>query len=130
MTPVMDFYQPRQIGKNINHRSLNPTEGYNHPYLVDGEQVELPVATLLGEQSQIKLTFYSDYPTLVFYSGNITGQEMTNFGAPFFKHEALALECQFLPNAINEPLGEKKTGQLLANSKYRQQITYHFSVDD
>jgi len=130
ITPSMDFRQPHRIGDYINHESLISTGGYNHPYICDDRQELRPIASLFGNQSHIQLTLYSDYPTLVFYSGNVASREVTNYQLPYLKHQALALECQFLPNAMNQAFGQKKTGFLPANTNYRQQITLAFSVLD
>ncbi|HKM11238.1 MAG: aldose epimerase family protein [Bacilli bacterium] len=128
VSQVMDFRQLHKVGDYIKNPYLTPTDGYNHPYILNPDEKEVrPVAQLIGDKSHITMTLYSDYPILIFYSGNVASLDITNHHTPFLKHQGLALECQYLPNAMNNAFDQEKTGILPAETNYHQQITYLFS---
>ncbi|MCH3976634.1 MAG: galactose mutarotase [Bacilli bacterium] len=124
----MDFRMGKVIGKDIAEKDLVAISGgYDHPFVIDNpEDSSQPVASLKGDFMQMDI--YSDYPALVFYSGNYPSREKMNVAAVLGRYEALALECQIFPDAMNEPFGQKETGILEADEEFHHQISYRFKL--
>ena len=127
VTPVMDFLRPKRIGDSITARELyGVAQGYDHPYVLNESSLQNPSASLTGSKKDLVLNIYTTYPTIVFYSGNYPTDEDMVMIKRMPKHGALALEPQYLPNAINNSLGQEKTGLLKAGSLYQESIIYEF----
>jgi len=126
---VMDFSQGRKIGTHIAASNFSCiTRGYDHPYILDNPSLLIPSAQLTSSNKDLSLNIYSTYPCLVFYSGNYPTSEAMTLTKKMQKHGALALEPQYLPNAINNPFGQTKTGFLKAGSLYQETIIYEFVI--
>ena len=124
---IMDFRVFKKIGTHLNDSSLiNISGGYDHPYVFSQVNPKVPQVILKSSSEDLILNIYTSYPTVVFYSGNYPTDEIMNTGKALNKHEALALEPQYLPNAINSPLGQEKTGLYQAGHHYTETITYEF----
>lgn len=120
---VMDFRAPKKIGAHVHTRRLvDVAGGYDHPFLLNNEQGKV-IASLSNDDFQVNI--YTSYPTLVFYSGNYLPDVEIESGE-VNQYEMVALEPQFLPNAINKPLGQKQTGLLKADEKYSEYISFEF----
>jgi len=127
---VMDFTHGKPVINNLRDPRLQEVAGgYDHPFILDERPVDIPAASLHSEGGDVQLNIYTTYPVLVFYSGNHPLDEMMNHGQKAYKYDALALEAQYLPNAINDPLGQKKTGLLRSGETYDETIIYEFIVD-
>jgi len=124
---TMDFRESKLIKKNIEDDHMQKiSKGYDHPYILDNSSLDKPSAILVSSDKDLTLNIYTTYPVLVFYSGNYPTSEEMNFVSHMVKYQALALEPQYLPNAINESLGQTKTGLLTAGSSYQETIIYEF----
>ncbi len=126
---VMDFSQDRIIGEHISSKNFSSfTRGYDHPYILENPSLLVPSVRLTSSKKDLSLNIYTTYPCLVFYSGNYPTSKTTTLVTKMKKHGALALEPQYLPNAINNPLGQTKTGFIKAGSLYRETIVYEFII--
>lgn len=124
-----DFRKGRLIGDGIKNNELMTTAGgYDHPFILNNNHGVHPAAILTSSNGDIRLRMYTTYPVVVFYSGNYPTPEIMNTGRVLNKYEALALEPQFLPDAINNAFEQKKTGLLRAGEKYYETIEYCFDV--
>ncbi|MDD4303827.1 MAG: galactose mutarotase [Bacilli bacterium] len=129
VTPVMDFLRPKRIGDSITARELSGVaQGYDHPYILNESNLQNSSASLTSSNNDLSLNMYTTYPCLVFYSGNYPTNENMIPTKRMPKHGALALEPQYLPNAINNPFGQEKTGLLKAGSLYQESIIYEFII--
>lgn len=127
VTSIMDFSKAKSIGKDIlAHELLETAGGYDHPYILDGKSAIHRAAILASSTDDIALRVSTSYPVLVFYSGNYPTDEIMNTGKRLAKYEALALEPQYLPDAINNAYGQTKTGLLKAGQRYHETIDYEF----
>ena len=126
---TMDFSKAKLIGKDILAPELLDTAGgYDHPYILDAQSSIHPAAFLTSSTGDVALHISTSYPVLVFYSGNYPTNELMNTGIKLAKYAALALEPQFLPDAINKAYGQTKTGLLKAGQTYHEVIDYEFVV--
>ena len=94
-----DFRNLKEIGKNIGEpfEQLIKGSGYDHHFIVEGEGLR-HFAKLQGDS--LELNVYSTMPGLQVYSANFLEE-------PFNPNDAICLETQYVPNAINSKLFEK-----------------------
>ncbi|WP_400243588.1 aldose epimerase family protein [Niallia sp. JL1B1071] len=80
--------------------SIKEQNGLNHPFLLEKdsrEQIEL-----MEPKSGRFLKIYTDCPAVVIYTGNhFSEKDSLIYKSGIQKHGGIALECQHLPDAIN-----------------------------
>ncbi|MFC3927182.1 aldose epimerase family protein [Streptococcus caprae] len=85
--------------------AIEATGGIDDTFLVNSRADE-PIAVLLDEASGDQVSIFSDRNALVVYSLNFPDDQAyfnRDHGKPGTKHEGVALEAQFPPDAINHP---------------------------
>ncbi|WP_432561290.1 aldose epimerase family protein [Kineococcus sp. SYSU DK003] len=102
-----DFSGPTRLGDRL--RDADPqllvAGGYDHCMVLDAPGTLREVATVTGPRSGRTVTVRTDLPGLQFYSGNfLDGSWRTLEGRPVRQGDALCLETQLLPDAVNQPL--------------------------
>ena len=126
-----DFRQFHTIGSRINedNQQLKNGKGYDMNFVLDSSknQKEGLAAILIGDQSGIEMSVYTDQPGIQFYSGNFMARKNTfNDGSKDNYRTAFALETQHFPDSPNEisfPSTVLKPGET-----YHTKSTYIFSV--
>ena len=103
-----DFRSPTRVGDRLREadEQLLLAGGYDHCMLLDGgtSTAVRRVATLTGPRSGRRLDLLTDRPGLQLYSGNfLDGTWRTAAGRPVRQGDALCLETQGLPDAVNQP---------------------------
>ena len=101
-----DFTAAKEIGHDINsgYPQLVITNGYDHNFIVNGEQDTLrPVARVFCEDSRICMEQWSTLPGVQFYTGNFLLVRKAKGGTAYGKNEGFCLEPQYYPNFINCP---------------------------
>jgi len=103
-----DFRTPRRIGASL--RDADPqlllAGGYDHDWVLDdcGPGRFATAAVLTSARSGRTLTVATDRPGVQFYTGNfLTGSARTPQGRPVRQGDALCLETQAHPDAVNQP---------------------------
>lgn len=125
----MDFTEAKEVGRDINadFAPLRYGKGYDHCLLIDGfDGVTLrPVATLTGKSGRT-LTVESTFPGVQLYTANwLTGGTPTGrSGHDYNDYDAVALECQMLPDSPNRP--EFPDSILRPGGEWRHTIIYSF----
>ena len=125
VNPIMDFTKGHEIGKYIedpylqNHTSF----GYDH-FFVKTKEEDSFAAKLENKKEGISLTIHTSYPAVVVYTDNYpTKMEYENCKHEK-KYQAIALECQYIPNGINMENVDKAL--LKPNEQYKEYISYTF----
>jgi aldose 1-epimerase len=124
-----DFTSPKTIGKDLKEAGGKPT-GFDLNYVVNGPASELRlVAKLKDPKSGRVLTLWADQPGVQVYSGNfLNGSVKGKGGATYAQYDALCLESQKFPNAINVPAW-KDSVVLKPGQTYRHTMVHAFSVE-
>lgn len=132
LTPVadspFDFLNFHLIGERIDdsNEQLHIGSGYDHNYIINGEGMRL-AAELIGDQSKIKMDIYTDMDGIQLYTGNfIEGAPRGKGGASYQNRDAVCLETQFLPNAVNCPAFPSPV--LRAGEIYHRHTAYRFKT--
>ena len=91
-----DFRAPRRLGDAMAqpHPQLAMASGVDHNFVLD--QGAAPALRLTSPESRITLEIETDQPGIQLY----TGQKMR---PPWVPHQALAIEPQGFPDAVNHP---------------------------
>lgn len=124
-----DFTIPTTIGKRINadNEQLRFGTGYDHNYVLNSRDSNIPVAKATGNKSGIQMEVYTHEPGLQFYTGNfMPGINVIRGGQKDDKRTAFAMETQHFPDAPNQPAFDStilKPGQI-----YKTKTIYKFSV--
>ncbi|WP_316767181.1 aldose epimerase family protein [Pedobacter frigiditerrae] len=124
-----DFNNPETIGKRIgdNNAQLRNGKGYDHNFVLNGDQKGKQAARVVGDKSGIVMEIYTDEPGLQFYSGNfMEGKNTFKNGSTDEFRTAFCLETQHFPDSPNQenfPSTELKPGD-----RYFTVSTYKFSV--
>ncbi|HDQ45489.1 MAG TPA: galactose mutarotase, partial [bacterium] len=129
-TPL-DFRSPFRIGERIeaDDPQIRFGFGYDHNWVVDGEQGTLrPAARLSDPVSGRVLTVRTTQPGIQFYSGNfldgsITGKDGTVYG----HRHGLCLETQHYPDSPNRPAFPSTV--LRPGETYHEITIYAFSAE-
>lgn len=104
-TPL-DFTQPERIGKGISadHPQIKIGFGYDHNYVLNPHDMQMPVAVVTGDLSGIKMEVFTDQPGMQFYTGNYLSEVNTLRGGIKAKpRTGFALETQHFPDSPNQP---------------------------
>ena len=123
-----DFREPKIIGKDIDSYDiqLSNGSGYDHNYVLDGNDRINPAAKLACAESGIVMTMSTTKPCVQFYSGNALSGAMGKSGI-YSKRTGLCLEAQYRPNALYAT--EDNQSQLLKkNQRYNHKTIYHFDT--
>jgi aldose 1-epimerase len=132
--PVMgtpfDFTAPSPIGGRIDEKNeqLENGNGYDHNYVLDSHDSSVSVATVVGDQTHIKMEVFTDQPGLQFYTGNfmpskniMKGSHKDDFRTAF------CMETQHFPDSPNHP---SYPSTLLKPGEVFQSFSmYRFSID-
>lgn len=126
----MDFTKPKAIGKDmkIDFRPLQIAKGYDHCWLVDDyEHKSLKEVAVLSEpESGRELRILSTQVGAQVYTGNWLNDSPTGkHGHRYFDYNAVAIECQGLPDAPNKP--DFPSQLLEMGQEYHQIIVYKFN---
>jgi aldose 1-epimerase len=124
-----DFTTPTRIGERLRDADdqLLTAGGYDHCMVLDEPGSLRPVATVSGPRSGRSLEVRTDLPGLQFYTGNfLDGAWRTLEGRPVRQGDALCLETQLLPDAVNQPLLGDSV--LRPGSEFTTTTEYAFSV--
>ena len=112
-------------GTEFDFRSPRPIKGeYDHCFVFDGYGELRPVCKLYSPASRLGLTISTDLPGMQLYTGTYLDDAAGKGGVPIHKHQAVALETQFLPDSPNHP--NYPSTVLKAGDVFESVSTYEF----
>ena len=126
---VFDFTDFRKIGDHIDddEDQLKLVKGYDHNYVLDHKTGSFDkAAEVKCARSGRKMEVWTDLPGIQFYAGNCISPCKGKNGISYDKRQALALETQYFPNAVNQDGFEKPVFE--AGQKYDTRTEYRFMV--
>lgn len=126
-----DFTHPVAIGARVDtpHQQLKHGGGYDHNFVLRKNKTNgmVHAATVMGDQSGIRMDVYTTEPALQFYGGNFMQSKNTfKNGAKDDFRTAFCLETQHFPDSPNQP--HFPSTILDAGKTYRTTSVYRFSV--
>lgn len=125
VTKIMDFTNGHAIGLYINDPYLqNHTSfGYDH-FFVKTNENEPFAASLYNKDLDIRLTVKTSYPAIVVYTDNYPTKMKYEGVDSEKKYQAIALECQYIPNGIN--MDGVNKALLKPEEEFHEYISYSF----
>lgn len=136
MAPVegtpMDFTTAKTVGRDIKEEfpALKYGKGYDNCWVIDNwhKHTLAHAATLRSDRSGRVLDIYTTQPAVQVYTGNwLTGSPLSKSGKEYHDYDAVAIECQGMPDAPNH---RNFPSQLLGpGEQYRQTIMFDFKTD-
>lgn len=135
MAPVagtpMDFTEAHAIGRDIgaDFPALVYGKGYDNCWVVDGYRPGevKTVAELTDPVSGRCLVIATDQPAAQVYTGNwLTGSPRGKGGYEYHDYDAVAIECQDMPDAPNRP--SFPSTQLYPGENYCRHINFKFGI--
>jgi len=125
-----DFTKPTAIGARINdvNQQLKNGNGYDINYVLamNVSKDLRHAATVVGDQSGIKMDVYTMEPGLQFYTGNfMRGKNTMKGGSKDEFRSAFCLETQHFPDAPNKP--NFPSTVLKPGTVYKSTTLYRFS---
>lgn len=124
---VLDFSKPASLQSRLEQPDpqLDAVGGFDHNLIFAGG--EGPAATLMGEESGIRMDFFTESGAMQLYSGNYLRVSQGKQGAVYGRRSGVCLEPQFYPNSINMP--QFPSPVLKGNVPYHNQTVYRFYAD-
>lgn len=126
-----DFRQTKEVGRDIdaNNVQIHNCGGYDHSFCLNDTDAGLrPVAQLSSAMTGITMRVATTMPGMQVYSANFLTERNGKNGQIYKKHDAICLETQFYPNAINCENFSKPI--LHAGESYHHVTTFSFSTGD
>ena len=138
----MDFRTPHRLGERLREATeqLRYAQGYDHAWLLDGEELLDGEGFLDGEglhraarvtdpASGRVLEIDTDQPSVQFYSGNfLDGSVVGRGGRAYRQGDGLCLETQHLPDSPNRP--EFPSTVLRPGETYATRTAFRFGTTD
>ncbi len=126
-----DFNSAKTIGEMIDadNEQLKFGKGYDHNYILSGKKGNgmLHAATVIGDESGIKMDIFTQEPGMQFYSGNfMAGKNKFKNGSADDFRTAFAMETQHFPDSPNQPSFPSTV--LNPGEKYHTISIYKFST--
>jgi len=124
-----DFRSMKPIHRDIANieEQLQFGQGFDHNFVLRPHTLENSIATVVGDQSGIRMDVFTEEPGLQFYSGNFMKSKNALKGG--HKDEfrtAFALETQHFPDSPNQP--QFPSTLLKPGEEYHTETIYAFSV--
>ncbi len=98
-----DFTSEKMVGDAIDAIEHNGVWGIDHCFVVRRNENDTlsHVATVHDRESRRRLRVFSNQDGVQVYTGNFMPNDLSSF--PFCQHQAMCLENQGFPDAINQP---------------------------
>lgn len=110
----------KDIINNSDNSQVSQEGGLDHSFILDNSAIEKPKAVLYSKSSGVKVSVFTNQPTMHIYTGNYLAE-------PLLKHAGVCLECQGFVDAPNQ----KNFADIIYENTdvYRSKIVYGFSVN-
>lgn len=126
----MDFTRAKALGKDIkkDFPALNYGKGYDNCWLVDNWDGTLKkVALLTSKAAGRAMEVYTDQPAAQVYTGNwLAGSPINKSGRSMDDYDGVAIECQGVPDAPNQPQFPPQV--LRPGEEYKRTIIFSFKA--
>lgn len=121
----LDFRNPHLIGDYIDSEFLSSkTNGYDHHFFLDREDINTLSASLKSNESGIKLNIYTSYPCIVLYAPKRSEKSFIIDGIDYSLLSSCCLECQFHSDGIHRL--KNRNGVFTPEKPYHEIIEFHF----
>lgn len=117
-----DFRLPKALGRDLTGRIV----AYDHTLLLGSAGRMRHVATLTGEKTGIVMDVHTDMPSIQVYTAQQLMTEGAKDGAAYRPYGGIALETQYVPDAMHHEAFEQPV--FTPDKPFHSRTTYQFSV--
>jgi len=104
-------------------------KGYDHAFVLDEDCSQGALAArLTSPDNLVSLEVFTSKPAMQLYTGNWLAGTPNRDGREYQDHAGIALETQFVPDAINNPHWEHPCTILQPEDSYQHQTCYKFTL--
>ncbi|QFI38621.1 galactose-1-epimerase [Moritella marina ATCC 15381] len=104
-------------------------KGYDHAFVLDKRCLAGALAArLTSPDNRVSLDVFTSKPAMQLYSGNWLAGTADRMGGEYQDYAGIALETQFVPDALNHPDWEHPSSILQPGTIYQQQTRYQFNL--
>lgn len=104
-------------------------KGYDHAFVLDKSCLQGALAACLtSPDNLVTLSVFTTKPAMQLYTGNWLAGTPDRMGGEYQDHAGIALETQFVPDALNNPHWEHPSIVLQPEETYQHQTRYQFTV--
>lgn len=101
---AFDFRERKPIGRDIKALAESPAGGYDHCFVINGENGKLrPFAEVCEPFSGRSMRGFTTQPGVQFFTGNNISAVPGKIGATYGRYGAFCMETQHFPDAPNRP---------------------------
>ena len=124
-----DFRSGKPIGQDIDssHPQMLLGGGYDHNFVLSGEEKLHHAATAISPRSGIRLDCYTDQPAVQLYTAQGLESAYGKNNTPLYRHQGFCLETQQFPDSPNQPAFPTTT--LKANETFDSVTIYRISKE-
>jgi len=124
-----DFTCKKRIDQDfMSDKHQLTVKGYDHAFVLDKSCFQGAVAaSLISPDNLVTLNVLTTKPGMQLYTGNWLAGTPDRMGGEYQDHDGIALETQFLPDAINNQHWQHPNTILQPEESYQQQTCYQFS---
>lgn len=125
-----DFSDPKVISQDFMlDKDQDNAKGYDHSFVLDKTCAKGEcAASLTSPDSLVTMHVVTTKPAMQLYTGNWLAGTPNRVGGDYQDYSGVALETQFLPDALNHPEWPQPSTILLPNDLYQHQTCYQFIV--
>ncbi|EDM68847.1 aldose 1-epimerase [Moritella sp. PE36] len=125
-----DFTAAKVIEQDFMQDShQQAAKGYDHAFILNKACLDGDLAArLTSPDNLLTLGVFTTKPALQLYTGNWLANTPNRHGGEYQDHAGIALETQFLPDAVNNPQWDHPSTILQPEETYQHQTCYQFSV--
>lgn len=124
---VMDFLKPRTINTvDFQDPLLVNTKGYDHNYVLSRTKSYRLAASVISNESNLKLDCYTDQPGLQFFTANGLSDIPNKSGESYSPYSGFCLEAQLFPDSPNQ--AHFPSPILRKGENYTQKTAYRIEV--
>lgn len=123
-----DFSDPKVISQDFMlDKDQDNAKGYDHSFVLDKSCAKGEcAASLTSPDSLVTMHVVTTKPAMQLYTGNWLAGTPNRMGGEYQDYAGIALETQFLPDAINRPEWPQPNAILSPNDTYQHQTCYQF----
>ncbi|PKH07722.1 galactose-1-epimerase [Moritella sp. Urea-trap-13] len=104
-------------------------KGYDHAFVLAKDCLQGALAaSLTSPDNLVSLNVFTSKPAMQLYSGNWLAGTPNRLGGEYQDYAGIALETQFVPDALNRPDWEHPSSILQPEDVYQQQTSYQFNL--
>lgn len=125
-----DFTTAKRIDQDfMQDKHQQAAKGYDHAFILDKTCLGGALAaSLISPDKLLALDVYTTKPAIQVYTGNWLDGTPDRLGSTYQDYAGIALETQFLPDAIHHPNWDHPSVILQPEEHYQHQTSYSFRV--